>query len=940
MSMHIAERVPLNGIHSDTGMLGGDAQTANPGFGHGSDSRRPFICQICRARFTRKDVCKRHTERCRGVFGRVVAVSEAAEASFDEGQDDQEDSPDSHNTMDLTAQDADAAAAIAHESLQVGQRPVSRERPPIDTIMDSADTYMMAYFDNFHPSFPLLHRQSIGRDMPRLSKQVIVCIGILFASKRLPETEATHVQRKGQELWEAGHDEIWNLVERDWREIRRTWVMQSWLLHIIYGTFTGKSSHFHKARRMLRWIVDSTRELGLMRQNVFTSTTRYNEGEEQTLHDHWMSYVESESMKLCMYTMLFLDSHIFSPCNIRPLTSPIELDWELPLPGALWEAETSLAWAQKLGDEPRTLYLTRSPDNTGISCPTTKSLNLSIQSLMTDTPSPQLLAALRGSTMSALFILTGLETLVKDFTRCYYQLPPALADPNAFHILTQLQNRQVSAALRYAAEIITSQLAEATSSNWQILKFAERIAQSVRLSLCKPDDLLIGGIVENSVVAGLTTATHLALGLQVGARRSLQNLLRYNAGDDGMLVFLDDLMDVLSDVMHPGQQDPVREAPWATVATYRILLSIWRLLRWAAGEMRRKAGAQPTVRSKFEASTIVFEAIHEVINRSDSQARRFPARDPATIGMVSETTEARFMEIILQFWKDRPVWAMGSFMTTVLEEIRSAGGMAYELRYGAPLPLPPPPPPPPPPPHRSRVHIVTTKRAARGRRLRSAAFAQGRVVLYELAYGVPDSHFSLACPTLFDYTVEPHQPWQIPRVFGWYGLGSMGIGMALNLQNHVAANALPPLRYSNRTISRGDALKGISNDDVLEGRSLSDSTSADKPPSSRRSNIFVIGFQELTAEAQVFAEKRGLGTQQMERFMADMYGPRAGELLEAHDLGRRRAGRVCPSWETALARMRAARGFAGDALDSSAVYGAARLEAGLSFWNERSRPSK
>ncbi|TEA10413.1 Zinc finger protein [Colletotrichum sidae] len=679
MSMHIAERDPLNVIHSATGILGGDAQTANPGSGHGSDSRRPFICQICRARFTRKDVCKRHTERCRGVFGRVVAVSEAAEASFDEGQDDQEDSPDSHNTMDLTAQDA-AAAAIAQESLQVGQRPVSRERPPIDTIMDSADTYMMAYFDNFHPSFPLLHRQSIGRDMPRLSKQVIVCIGILFASKRLPETEATYVQRKGQELWEAGHDEIWNLVERDWREIRRTWVMQSWLLHIIYGTFTGKSSHFHKARRMLRWIVDSTRELGLMRQNVFTSTTRYNEGEEQTLHDHWMSYVESESMKLCMYTMLFLDSHIFSPCNIRPLTSPIELDWELPLPGALWEAETSLAWAQKLGDEPRTLYLTRSPDNTGISCPTTKSLNLSIQSLMTDTPSPQLLAALRGSTMSALFILTGLETLVKDFTRCYYQLPPALADPNAFHILTQLQNRQVSAALRYAAEIITSQLAEATSSNWQILKFAERIAQSVRLSLCKPDDLLIGGIVENSVVAGLTTATHLALGLQVGARRSLQNLLRYNAGDDGMLVFLDDLMDVLSDVMNPGQQDPVREPPWATVATYRILLSIWRLLRWAAGEMRRKAGAQPTVRSKFEASTIVFEAIQEVINRSDSQARRFPARDPATIGMVAETTEARFMEIILQFWKDRPVWAMGSFMTTVLEEIRSAGGMTYELR--------------------------------------------------------------------------------------------------------------------------------------------------------------------------------------------------------------------------------------------------------------------
>ncbi|KAH0424885.1 zinc finger protein ADR1 [Colletotrichum camelliae] len=476
-----------------------------------------------------------------------------------------------------------------------------------------------------------------------------------------------------------------SLVETDWREIRRTWVMQAWLLHIIYGAFTGNATHFDKAKKMLRWVVDAARDLGLLRQSVFTSTTRFHDGEEQTLHDHWMSYVESESMKLCMYTILFLDSHIFSPCNIRPLTTPIELDWELPLPGALWEADTSLSWAQRLGDEPRTLYLTRSGDASGIPCPTTKSLNLAIQSLMTDTPSPQLLAALKASTMAAIFILTSLESLVREFTRCYYQMPPALADPNAFHILTQSQNRQVSAALRYAAEIITAQLAQANSSNWHILKFADRIALSVKLALCKPDDLLIGGIVENSVVAGLTTATHLTLGLQVGARRSLQNLLRYNSGDDGMLVFLDDLMDVLSSVTSLDKQDPLREVPWATVATYRILLAIWRLLRWATGEMRRKAGSQTTVRSRFEASTIVFNSILEVISppeELESQTRHLsrPARETTTLGITSDDSEARFMETVLQFWKDRPVWSMGSFMTTVLEEIISAGGMAYELR--------------------------------------------------------------------------------------------------------------------------------------------------------------------------------------------------------------------------------------------------------------------
>lgn len=35
----------------------------------------------------------------------------------------------------------------------------------------------------------------------------------------------------------------------------------------------------------------------------------------------------------------------------------------------------------------------------------------------------------------------------------------------------------------------------------------------------------------------------------------------------------------------------------------------------------------------------------------------------------------------------------------------------------------------------------------------------------------------------------------------------MGIGMALNLQRHLAAQGMPSLRYSNRTLSRGEPLK-------------------------------------------------------------------------------------------------------------------------------------
>ncbi|PYH99662.1 NAD(P)-binding protein [Aspergillus ellipticus CBS 707.79] len=48
----------------------------------------------------------------------------------------------------------------------------------------------------------------------------------------------------------------------------------------------------------------------------------------------------------------------------------------------------------------------------------------------------------------------------------------------------------------------------------------------------------------------------------------------------------------------------------------------------------------------------------------------------------------------------------------------------------------------------------------------------------------------------------------MPRI-GWYGLGSMGLAMANNLQKHLVRKATPPLLYANRTMARGDALKAL-----------------------------------------------------------------------------------------------------------------------------------
>ncbi|KAJ4354705.1 uncharacterized protein N0V89_006442 [Didymosphaeria variabile] len=129
-------------------------------------------------------------------------------------------------------------------------------------------------------------------------------------------------------------------------------------------------------------------------------------------------------------------------------------------------------------------------------------------------------------------------------------------------------------------------------------------------------------------------------------------------------------------------------------------------------------------------------------------------------------------------------------------------------------------------------------------------------------------------------------------------------------------------------------------------------------------NIFVIGFQELIAEAQVFAEKTGLGTARMEEFIGGMFGPvlesyskrmTSGAYappldtppgfavsLASKDVRHALAiaeekGCQLPTLETAQNRMTKAREYAGESLDSSSVYGIARLEAGLPFWSENSR---
>jgi hypothetical protein len=207
----------------------------------------------------------------------------------------------------------------------------------------------------------------------------------------------------------------------------------------------------------------------------------------------------------------------------------------------------------------------------------------------------------------------------------------------------------------------------------------ELITCSIKVSLCRPDNLLIGGIVDNSLIAGLATATHLTLGSYVAVRRSATALLQQTSGEDAMLPILNDLTGTLSNIAGEDREFAFREAPWVTATGYGILLTIWRALRRAISDIRRNLDSFNELPKTSEPCMFISNTIMEPIlnhNTKNETADRDPrlwSRDRNAFASLLDESEALFIRLVQGVCKDRPVWGIGPSMATVLEEIMAAG---------------------------------------------------------------------------------------------------------------------------------------------------------------------------------------------------------------------------------------------------------------------------
>ncbi|EME42129.1 hypothetical protein DOTSEDRAFT_73048 [Dothistroma septosporum NZE10] len=639
-----------------------------------------FVCERCGRTFARSDVRKRHAERCaRGLHRRrprtpvadhaeipcpstrLVPLSGTFEKATrsdlpnDGRQDASDEIPVGHTDCtfehDFLPSISNPPATpmrglfAAQDDRSPG--PVSFHVSMSNDVFPSADTssHAACYFQHFHPFLPIIHEPTFRLSTaPSLLASIVVAVGKVY----MPDSGRKH--QANHDLWRSGVDELLSLMKENSALPGEPWFLQAWLLHTVYGFyFTAESSS--ASRNMLHVLVDQMRSMCLLKQGLTYSADVYwtngLSGPEE-LPTIWPVYVHQESFRLCVLALLFIDTQMASPCNVRPVLSTTEVLWDIPHTGTLWHASSADEWVTAILDEVQVgnITCTSPSNNQDLLHPA-----MVIQHLMSGSADTRLLRRLASHSFGTVCVLASLDALVRDFTYCYYQMPTVLADPSAFHILAPSQNQAITAAVHAMLERIIER-APWTPQTSRLMKLT---TWTVRLGLTEPDDLLVAGIAETDLAAGLATSTHCMIGSMVAKRRAAP--LRHRPfGEDSSLVCWQDLLSSIGLIVESTQDAHQQQPPWMTALSYRVLLILWRTLRRATADSERPSDA-------LNPAKIIIPLIHE---RVRSYLRREDGMSDLT---KPASIEASFVSLLEQIFGnvDSPV---SNAIEGILSEIK------------------------------------------------------------------------------------------------------------------------------------------------------------------------------------------------------------------------------------------------------------------------------
>lgn len=76
----------------------------------------------------------------------------------------------------------------------------------------STEAYIAAYFEWFHPSFPLLHQSTFGNETPEVLRNIVTAIGCLYTARTLSDDGASSCVKLSKGLWDTGRRSLARLV--------------------------------------------------------------------------------------------------------------------------------------------------------------------------------------------------------------------------------------------------------------------------------------------------------------------------------------------------------------------------------------------------------------------------------------------------------------------------------------------------------------------------------------------------------------------------------------------------------------------------------------------------------------------------------------------------------------------------------------------------------
>jgi len=383
----------------------------------------------------------------------------------------------------------------------------------------------------------------------------------------------------------------------------------------------------------------------------------------------WVSFASQESFRLCIYGLFLLDTQIAVPCNTRRFLSISEILWDLPPATQLWDATSADEWTMLLLEEIR--------DGT-VSTPAIRTYGLQpqdrmflpqvTQSLMTGEKKTRLLERISACPFATLCVLAALDSLVRDFTYCYYQMPPVLLDPSAYHCLSPAQNRPINAAVTL---IIDNVLTDPDMTT-QLSRLSRLMAWTVRLGLSEPDDLVVSGIADTALAAGLATAAHCVLGSANAKRRAFAGKQR-RFGEDSSMTAWEDLLKTVTVVCNSTLDITPRAPPWMTALGYRMLLLLWRILRRAIREVERSPPPLATRAGSFSPANIIISLVCEKVQEHlVDQNAELTSQNPRLV-------ESGFLHLLIQIF-DADLTPMGDVISKILREIMNMPDI-YQFSY-------------------------------------------------------------------------------------------------------------------------------------------------------------------------------------------------------------------------------------------------------------------